>query len=124
MSRWTQDQVNSYEARSVARRGTRGPLPPDRGPERELHDKIEQECKRRGWKAVHSRMDRPTTVGEGVCDFIIFADRGRMFHVECKASKGKLSMEQLAFIAWIEKLGHRAYVVDSFQQFLEITQQG
>jgi hypothetical protein len=109
----------SYEARNIPEH-RRGPVPADPGPEDVLHGKIAGECKRRGWRTVHSRMDMPSTVGEGTCDFIIYADKGRMFHIECKASNGKLSMEQRIFIAWVAKLGHSVHVVDSFQQFLEI----
>ncbi|MEI8288633.1 MAG: VRR-NUC domain-containing protein [Verrucomicrobiota bacterium] len=92
-------------------------------PEREiegLHRPIIEECKRRGWKYVHSDPTRPSTCGEGVCDFIIYADGGRMFHVECKARKGKLSLEQMAFIHWIEKLGHKCHVVTGMSEFMEI----
>jgi hypothetical protein len=118
--------LSSYEARSVpASRRSVGQDAPEasRPVERELqlHGQIIDECKRRGWKYVHSDPTRPTTCGEGVCDFIIYADRTRMFHVECKSRKGKLSAEQLCFIAWVEKLGHKVHVIDNFMQFLEIT---
>jgi len=86
----------------------------------DLHDDIIVECKNRGWKYVHSDPTKPTTCGEGVCDFIIYADGGRMFHVECKSRTGKLTLEQAAFIAWVQKLGHRAFVVKSFSEFLKV----
>ena len=93
------------------------------GVEREiagLHDPIIAECKRRGWKYVHSDPTRRTTIGEGVCDFIIYADRGRMFHVECKRKGGKLSLEQQAFIAWVGKLGHTVHVITTMTEFMAI----
>ncbi|MDE2105165.1 MAG: VRR-NUC domain-containing protein [Patescibacteria group bacterium] len=110
----------AWEARQARRNHSVPSLAEPVAHESDLHDQIIAECKRRGWKYVHSRMDRKTTVGEGVCDFIIYADGGKMFHVECKALKGKLSMEQLAFIAWVEKLGHKVHVVTSFGEFLEV----
>lgn len=85
-----------------------------------LHAPIIAECKRRAWKYVHSDPYQKTTNGEGVCDFIIYADGGRMFHIECKALKGKLSIEQQIFICWIEKLGHMAHVITSMPDFFEI----
>ena len=110
----------SHQARNAV--GKRAGVAAD-APEHEiegLHRPIIEECKRRGWKYVYSNPTKPTTCGEGVCDFIIYADGGRMFHVECKARKGKLSIEQLAFICWIEKLGHKCHVVTSVSEFMEI----
>jgi hypothetical protein len=43
-----------------------------------------------------------------------------MFHVECKALNGKLSMEQRIFICWIEKLGHKVSVITAMSEFMEI----
>ncbi len=88
--------------------------------ELDLHLQIIAECKRRGWKYVHSDMSRRTTCGDGVCDFIIYADQGRMFNVECKSQSGKLSTEQMAFTAWLQKLGHTTHVVRSFSEFIDV----
>lgn len=88
--------------------------------ERDLHDKIEDECASRGWMTVRSRMDRKTTTRKGVCDFIIYADDGRMFHVEAKSSTGKLSTDQRDFKAWAEKLGHKVEVVSCMREFLRV----
>lgn len=87
--------------------------------EYDLHDRIKADCRRMGWKYVYSDPTRPTTCGEGVCDFIIYADGGRMFHVECKSASGKLSLEQQSFIAWVNKLGHTVKVVRNFTEYLE-----
>jgi hypothetical protein len=92
----------------------------DAGPESGLHAKIIAECKRRGWMYVHCATDRPTTYAAGICDFIIYADNGRVLNVECKSATGKLSIEQLSFKTWLEKLGHTVHVVRSFREFLEI----
>lgn len=85
-----------------------------------LHTPIIAECKRRGWKYVHSDPTRPSTCGEGICDFIIYADGGRVFNIECKTKTGKLSLEQNIFITWIKKLGHEAHVITSMNEFFDI----
>jgi hypothetical protein len=120
MATFTQSQYEAWLARQTP--ATRQPMALPDAVEREdgLHGQIVEDCKRRGWKYVHSRMDRRTTVGEGVCDFIIYADRGRMFHVECKALNGKLSMEQRIFITWVEHLGHKVHVVTALSEYMEI----
>lgn len=115
--------LSNHQARQIPamRRGDGSGAP--QGVEREiagLHVPIIAECKRRGWKYVHSDPTRRTTIGEGICDFIIYADDGKMFHVECKALKGKLSIEQLAFIHWVEKLGHKVHVITSMTEFMEV----
>lgn len=82
-----------------------------------LHGPIIKECKRRGWRCIHSDPSRPTTVGEGVCDFIIFADRRRVFLFECKSKTGKLKFEQSIWIAWLGKLEHPVLVIESMSEF-------
>ena len=123
MSKFTHEWLADYERRNMpaARRGEA--LQPSDAVGREidgLHNPIIAECKRRGWKYVHSDPTRPTTCGEGVCDFIIYADHGRVFNIECKSRTGKLRTEQLAFIHWIEKLGHKAHVITAMSEFLSI----
>src|SRR5437762_10432401 len=86
--------------------------------ERGLHDEITFECNRRGWLTVHSRMDVPSTVQVGCPDFLILADRGRTFLVEAKSRDGKLRQEQRAWLAWAAKLGHKATVCRSLDEFL------
>lgn len=119
-NKFTTAWLGSYEARNAPAHRSGVPAV---GVEREiegLHGPIIEECKRRGWKYVHSDPTRPTTCGEGVCDFIIYGDRGRMFHIECKTRKGKLSDEQRIFICWIQKLGHAAHVITTMAEFMEI----
>jgi hypothetical protein len=121
MPRMTQAAVNAYEARQ--RQHANG-LATDAAVEKEadLHNEILAECRRRGWIAVHSRMDLPTTTSVGTADFIIFIDGGKTLAVECKAKSGKLSMEQLSTSAWLSKLGHTLHIVRSFPEFLSICQ--
>ncbi len=90
------------------------------GQEWQLHDQIDAECRRRGWFAVHSRMDRPTTTSCGVPDYVVFADGGRVFVIEVKTKSGKLSTAQLGVFAHLEKLGHKPVVVRSLEEFLQV----
>lgn len=98
-----------------------GPMPTDAPAlERILHERILDYCKHHGWRCIHARMDRATTIGEGTCDFVIFADAGKVWLVECKSATGKLSIEQNVFIAWLAKLGHTVYVIRSYSDFLKL----
>lgn len=119
MVSWDQHRVDAHQAKFT---------PAHRQPddvqgvkmEGELHNKILQECANRLWFPVHSRMDRKTTTKKGICDFIIFADKGRKFYFECKSATGKLSESQQIFIAWMKRLGHVVHVITSFQEFIRI----
>jgi hypothetical protein len=91
------------------------------GSERELHEEIFDECRRRGWIALHGSMAERTCRTLGEPDFTILADRGRVFFVECKSRIGKLSPAQAALKHHAEKLGHRVNVVRSFGEFLAAT---
>src|SRR5207245_2822223 len=44
--------------------------------EKQLHSDILLECRSRGWIAIHSRLDRPSTTAIGSPVFVICADRG------------------------------------------------
>jgi hypothetical protein len=87
--------------------------------ERDLHDQILDACTQRRWYVVHSRMDRPTTTALGVPDFVIAMDGGRVLWVECKTRTGKLTSEQEAVKARLERLGHAYVVVRSLREFME-----
>jgi len=87
--------------------------------EQRLHEQIITECRARRWLVIHSRMDRPTTQGLGVPDFVILADKGRLFLVEAKARQGKMSIAQLAFEIQCEGLGHKVHLVRSLANFID-----
>ena len=97
-------------------RGTRN------GEEREasLHEAIFDECRRRGWIALHGSMAERTCRTLGEPDFVILASGGRVIFVECKSRTGKLSPAQVALKFQAEKLGHTVHVVRSFKEFLEL----
>lgn len=88
--------------------------------ESDLHAQIMDECDRRGWKYVRSRMDQPTTTAKGVPDFCILADGGVVHWVECKARGKSEALDQLCWHAHARKLGHTVHVVRSVQEFLEV----
>ena len=92
----------------------------DDGSESSLHDAIIEECRRRGWIAFHSRMDRKTTRQKGECDFHCLLPNGFVIFVECKSRKGKLSIEQQAMAAWMKKLGHKMHIVRTLDEFQNI----
>ena len=115
---WSKSDVDSFNAKSV-KRWTEPPKGPPVDRESELHDAITQYCREHGWSYIHSRMDRRTTTAAGVCDFVIFADMGRTFCVECKRKGGKLSPQQQAFAAHLSRLGHKSHTVYSMAEFLE-----
>jgi hypothetical protein len=115
-------QMSQRVARARGKMSEEGPDTAREGcaDEKTLHQEILNECRRRGWIAIHARMNRPTTIACGVPDFLILADRGRLFLVEAKSKSGKLRSEQLAFIAWATKLSHTVHIVRSCPEFLAL----
>ncbi|MEY2408251.1 MAG: hypothetical protein QOF48_921 [Verrucomicrobiota bacterium] len=100
------------------------PPPPSPGTggvprESELHEKIFNECRRRGWIALHGSMAERTCRTLGEPDFAILAHGGRVLFVECKSRTGKLSPAQAALKHHAEKLGHAIHVVRSLDEFLK-----
>ena len=88
--------------------------------ESDLHEEIFDECRRRGWIALHGSMAERTSRTLGEPDFVILADGGRVLFVECKSRSGKLSPAQAALKHHAEKLGHTVHVVRSLEDFLEL----
>ena len=92
--------------------------------ESELHADIVDYCKKKGWIAFHGSMAYSTFRTPGEPDFVILADRSRVFLIECKTATGKLSPEQLAIHAWANQLNHKVYTVRSMAEFVEIVSVG
>lgn len=82
-----------------------------------LHDYILKYAHDRGWLAVHSRMDLPTTTAVGTSDFILVTPR-TVYFIEAKRRGGKLTPKQLAFLTAIAVLGWPQAVVHSQEEFL------
>ena len=85
-----------------------------------LHEEIFDECRRRGWIALHGSMAERTCRTLGEPDFVILADGGRVLFVECKSRTGKLSPAQAVLKFHAEKLGHTVHVVRSMEEFLAV----
>ena len=86
--------------------------------ESDLHAQIFDECRRRGWIALHGSMAERTHRTAGEPDFVILGTK--IYLVECKTRIGKLSIAQQAMIAHAAKLGHTIHIVRSFEEFLNI----
>lgn len=96
-------------------------LPPSKATEADLHEKIFDECRRRGWLPLHGAMSERTHRTMGEPDFVILAEGGRVLFVECKSAVGKLSAAQQSLHAWARKLGHTVHVVRTMEEFLGVT---
>lgn len=90
--------------------------------ESELHRQIIEFCDTREprWKFIRCRMDMASTIERGAHDFTIYASRGRVFNIECKTAKGKLSNEQRGWAMELDRNGHVVYVVRSLDEFLDV----
>lgn len=91
--------------------------------EASLHEEIFDECRRRGWIALHGSMAERTCRTLGEPDFVILAEGGRVLFVECKSRSGKLSPAQAALKFHAEKLGHAVHVVRSMEEFSVVAKQ-
>jgi len=91
--------------------------------ESKLHRKIIEWCDSQWprWKYVHARMDRKSTIGNGVADFVIFGPHPLCIVVECKKKDGKLSQDQQCWAAEMKMLGWQVEVVRSLGDFVALT---
>ena len=106
-----------YAAR-LARENPQPSSSPGVDRESDLHAQIFDECRRRGWIALHGSMAERTHRTAGEPDFVILGTK--IYLVECKTRIGKLSIAQQAMIAHAAKLGHTIHIVRSFEEFLNI----
>lgn len=88
--------------------------------ESDLHNAILDYCRQEGFIAFHGAMCFETSRTIGEPDFEILMPQGKTLFVECKAKGRKLSNEQIAIKAWMERLGHTMHVVTTIEQFREI----
>lgn len=86
-----------------------------------LHTQITEHCRAKGWLAFHGSMAHKTFRVPGEPDYVLLLPEGKTLLVECKTRTGKLSVDQLGIQAWAEKLGHKVYVVRSYDEFIELT---
>lgn len=83
-----------------------------------LHSQIEAYCRQKMWPYVHSRTDLRSTTIPGTPDFIIAADGGRVFWIECKTRLSKQTDEQKGFEVLLEMNGHKYHLVRSLGDFV------
>lgn len=116
---WTQQMVDAHQTRVLGKPVQREIL---EGVEREadLHADIIAECRRRGWQYLHGSMAAETSRTLGEPDFILMADGGRVFFIECKSRNGKLSPAQRDFKAHAERNRHEIHIVRSMRELIEI----
>lgn len=128
---WTQAQVNAYNARNAVKAIRNSGQASDCTDESELHQQIFDECRRRGWIALHGAMSERSHRTLGEWDFTIIGNRREFGHlnrecfafvlfIECKTRTGKLSPAQQAMHAHAAKLGHQVHTVRSFEEFLKL----
>ena len=67
----------------------------------------------------NTRADKRSTVSAGLPDFAIFCD-SRILLVEMKAKNGRLSSEQQAMVAAIERRGTPVHICRSMQEAREL----
>ncbi len=120
---WVQLADGSYSPPSAIAKGIVRSATQTAQSEAKLHDEILTYCRSKGWRVVHSRMDRPSTSGVGSPDFVVAVDGGRTIWVEAKTRKGKLTTEQEAWLMALKALGHHAWVVRSLSEFVEMCEE-
>ena len=123
MSSISQSDFERMQARCQQARGELPPDPQATTDEKKLHEDILADCRNRLWPVIHSRMDAPSTIGVGVPDLVIFAERGIVLIIECKTKSGKLRPEQLAWKMILERNGHKHFVVRSFAEYLKVVEE-
>lgn len=110
--------ANAYQGRAKAN------IEKHEHKESHLHDQIIAYCNAQWprWKYIRARMDKRSTIGVGVHDITIFADDGKVFLIECKRPKQKLTQEQCVWVRELAKLGHTVHTVHDFDEFLKVVQ--
>lgn len=105
-------------AQEAAGGSASSPARPSDDPESALHDFIINFAHARGWLAIHSRMDKPTTTALGVSDFILVTPN-TVYFIEAKRKGNKVTPKQRAFLTAIKCLGWPSAVVFSKEEFLQ-----
>lgn len=69
------------------------------------------------WKVIRARMDKKSTIGNGIHDITVFGPYPLCVLVECKAKNGKRSKEQQIWAAEMRMLGWTVELVRSMDEF-------
>jgi len=88
-----------------------------------LNEQIAEWCKAQWpkWVILSARTDMPSTLPLGAHDMTVFGPYPKIILCENKSSKGKRTIEQQHWARYLEILGWQVHVVQSFEQFLELT---
>lgn len=68
---------------------------------------------------IHARTDKRSTIEVGCPDFAVFY-KSQCLLIECKSAKGKMSIEQLAWMRQVNEQGFMVHVVRDFKSFLKL----
>lgn len=129
--RFTREQYDEYLARrnSSAKKSA---SPPDKldcqnvdnepyiQNEKDLHERILEYCRVHSWLVFHGSMAHRAMRTLGEPDFLVLCPGGKLFMIECKTRKGKLSTEQLGVMAWAQRLGHTIHLIRTYTGFLDL----
>jgi hypothetical protein len=88
--------------------------------ESELRALVLGYCKANMWIALSSVTHKRTNRVCGEPDVIAILPGGSVIFAELKAAKKKLSQEQLALKAWMNKLGHTCHLIYTLAEFVAV----
>ncbi len=117
MTQFTMEWANRQNAKRMAKASPT--LAPYDGEESDVHHKIIEHCKSKGWYFEHDRTDKKTRGIIGAPDFTICCREGKTVFCEVKKKGGKLTTEQHATLHWLSSLGHIAFAAWSYEEFCE-----
>lgn len=89
--------------------------------EKELHDLIKALLNRSGveWYG-HGRMDKASGYAVGWPDFVIPLPNGIVMFWEVKNGLKTPTVEQVKCLQYLQKSGHKAYLIQSYQQAVSV----
>lgn len=68
---------------------------------------------------IHARTDKRSTIGVGCPDFCVLY-KSQCLLIECKSVKGKMSIEQMAWMRRANEQGFLIHIVRDFKDFLKL----
>lgn len=124
MTRWTEQQLQEYEAKIKPTIDDKVEDKADAGKESVLAGKIVKWAKNHGFWCLYMRQSQKAKgfLLKGWPDITLLLLDGRVIFLELKAQGGRQSPEQIAFQTAANFNGHEYYVVKSYKQFFEIAE--
>ena len=125
MPRMTSQEVQAYNTRRAMENHVlvREDAPAAVDKESKLFEAVDAFCKAQwpNWVQVYARTDKKSTLPVGCHDRTIFGPYPKVLLIEGKKKGGKPSPEQLIWKEMLRMLGWTVHIVDSVEQFLELT---